>query len=110
MNTSRRSTVYVKDPRRARRVRRRGAGASMLARQVDRVIREPEGDFIDREIGVRNVLQRKRCCHSVAAEERHAAVLVHGQIPDLEPLGRDLFLEALGQSDLVDQNGVVNDC
>src|SRR4051812_20593473 len=75
----------------------------MLARQVDRAVLKPELDAFGREVGVGDHLLEDGMTIAVLAGELGAAVGIDRQLPDLEFLARDLFLEALRERDLVEE-------
>src|SRR6266849_5729711 len=75
--------------RRPRRMPPARASRSVLARQVDHVVREVERDFIEREVGERDFLRENDVVIAVVAGECCGIVGTDDELPDLKPLGRD---------------------
>jgi hypothetical protein len=59
----------------------------VLAWQLDRVVRKPQRNYLEREIGERDVLGEDYVAVAVFADERCGVVRSDRERPDLEPLG-----------------------
>ena len=73
----------------------------MLAREVDHIVREPECNFVKREICERDALSIDDIPVKIPANERGGAVGTHGERLDLERLSGDVFLRALAYGNRV---------
>ena len=80
-----------------------GHAGSMLAWQIDHVVREPQRNFVDRKIGVLDVLRVNDVVVTIAANQRCGSVFMHRQLPDLEFFGGDFLLVELATGDRVEQ-------
>jgi len=59
----------------------------MLARQVDRIVSEPQLDLVERKVGEGNGLSRNDVAVAVVAGERASAVMKYRKFPHLKRLG-----------------------
>ena len=73
----------------------------MFARQVDHIIREPECDFVKREIRVLDLFREHDIVISILASKRGGTVGPHYEFPYLELLSGDTFVVGLDQGDFV---------
>ncbi len=74
---------------------------SVLARQVDHVVSEIQRDFIQREIGVLDLLGVHDIAVAIVARQRGAPVGTHGEFPCLKLLGGDSLVVGLDDRDFV---------
>jgi len=70
---------------------------------VDYVVGKVQRDFIQREIGVLDLLGKHDVAVAIVARERGASVGTHGEFPDLEFLGGDSVVVRLDERDFVQQ-------
>ena len=84
-------------PRMPARAKRR----SVLAWQVDDVVGEVQGDFIQREIGVLDLLGEHDVAIAIVARERRGSVGTYGELPDLKFLGGNSLVVGLNDRDFV---------
>src|SRR5271165_732594 len=76
---------------------------SVFARQVDDVVHEIEGDFVERKIGELDLLRKHGAAIAVLTRELGRAVGSDFQRPHLKLLGCDAFVVGLDQRDFVQQ-------
>ena len=74
---------------------------SVLARHVDHVVGEVQCDFIQRKIGVLDLLAEHDIAVAIVARKRGGSVGTHGEFPDLKFLGGDTLVVGLNDRDLV---------
>jgi len=74
---------------------------SILAWQVDDVVGEVQSDFIQRKIGVLDLLGEDDVAVAIVARKRSGAVGTHGEFPDLKFLGCNSLVVGLNDRDLV---------
>src|SRR5208337_4225526 len=80
--TAKNKTAPARTPARAKRW-------SVLARQVDHVVREIQCDFIQRKIGVLDLLGERDVAVAIVARKRSGSVGTYGELPDLKFFGGD---------------------
>jgi hypothetical protein len=68
---------------------------------VDDVVGEVQGDFIQREIGVLDLLREYDIAVAVVARKRSGSVGTYGEFPDLKFLGGNSFVVGLNDRDFV---------
>jgi hypothetical protein len=76
---------------------------SVLAWQVDNVVGEMQRDFIQREIGVLDLLGEHDIGVAIVARKRGGSVGTHGEFPDLKFLGGDSLVVGLDDRDFVEK-------
>jgi len=76
---------------------------SVLARQVDYVVREIPCDFIQRKIGVLDLLGEHDVAVAIVARQRSGPVGTHGELPDLKFLGGDSLVVGLDDRNFVQE-------
>jgi len=74
---------------------------SVLARQVDYPVGEIQRDFIQRKIGVLNLLGEHDVAVAIIAGERSGSVGTYGEFPDLKFLGGNSLVAGLNDRDFV---------
>ena len=74
---------------------------SVLAWQMDHVVSEIQRDFIQREIGVLDLLGEHDVAISIVARKRSGSVGTYGELPDLKFLGGDSLVVGLNDRDFV---------
>jgi len=74
---------------------------SVLAWQVDHVVGEIQRDFIQREIGVLDLLGEHDVAVAIVARKRGGSVGTHGEFPDLKFFGGDTLVVGLNDRNLV---------
>ena len=75
----------------------------MLAWQVDDVVGEVQGDFIQRKIGVLDFFGEHDVAVAIVAGKSSGSVGTYGELPDLKFLGRNSLVVGLNDRDLVQQ-------
>jgi len=76
----------------------------VLARQVDRVVGEPEGDFCNRKVGVGDRLGENGMSVAVfATEGRGVAGQINGEFPNLKFFADNSLFASLRESDFVEK-------
>src|SRR5688500_10270114 len=103
MRTAGSSSATVFGGVRSRRHSRPGEARSMLAREIDRAIREPERDRVEREVSVGNLFRENHDVIPVLADQRPGSVRANGQFPYLELLRGQAAIVRLDKRDLVEQ-------
>jgi hypothetical protein len=68
---------------------------------VDHVIGETQRDFIQREIGVLDVLGEDDIAVAIVARKRGGSVGTHGEFPNLKFFGGDMLVVGLNDRDFV---------
>lgn len=86
----------ARTPARAKRQR-----WSILAWQVDDVVREVQCDFIQREIRVLDLLGEDDVAVAIVARKRTGPIGTYGEFPDLKFLGGNSLVVGLNDRDLV---------
>ena len=76
---------------------------SVLAGQMDHVVGEIQCDFIQREIGVLDLLGEHDVAVAIVAGERSGSVGTHGELPDLKFLGGNSLVVGLNDRDFVEK-------
>src|ERR1700687_6436358 len=74
---------------------------SVLAWQMDHVVSEIQRDFIQREIGVLDLLGEHDVAIAIVARKRSGSVGTYGEVPDLKFLGGDSLVVGLNDRDFV---------
>jgi hypothetical protein len=74
---------------------------SILAWQVDNVVSEVQSDFIQREIGILDLLGEHNIVVAIVARKRCGAVRAYGELPDLKFLGGKSLVVRLNDRDFV---------
>src|ERR1017187_7023950 len=74
---------------------------SVLAWQMDHVVSEIQRDFIQREIGVLNLLGEHDVAVAIIARKRSGSVGTYGEFPDLKFLGGNSLVVGLNDRDFV---------
>src|ERR1019366_7458865 len=70
---------------------------------MDHVVGEVQGDFIQRKIGVLDVLREHDVAVAIVARKRSGSVGTYGELPDLKFLGGDSLVVGLNDRDLVEK-------
>ena len=78
---------------------------SILTRQQNCVVGDVELDLVQREVRERNSLGEDSLAIAILAGEHRRMIRLHGQLPKLKFFGRNGFLEALRERDLVEKPG-----
>src|SRR5208282_4259840 len=74
---------------------------SILAGQMDHVVGKIQGDFIQREIGMLDLLREHDVAVAIVARKRSGSVGTYGELPDLKFLGGNSLVVGLNDRDLV---------
>jgi len=77
--------------------------SSILAGQVDNVVCEIQRDFIQREIGVFDLLGEHDVAVAIVACKSSGSVGTYGEFPDLKFLGGDSLVVRLNDRDFVEK-------
>jgi hypothetical protein len=78
-----------------------GFALSVLARQVDYVVGKVQCDFIQRKIGVVDLLGEHDVAVAIVARKRSGTVGTYGKVPDLKFLGGNCLVVRLNDRDFV---------
>jgi len=68
---------------------------------MDHVVSEIQGDFVQREIGVPNLLGEHDVAIAIVACKRSGSVETYGEFPDLKFLGSNSLVVGLNDRDFV---------
>src|ERR1017187_3748227 len=66
---------------------------------MDHIVGEVQGDFIQRKIGVLDLLGKHDVAVAIVARKRSGSVGTYGELPDLQFLGGDGLVVGLNDSD-----------
>ncbi len=75
----------------------------MLAGQVNHVVGEIQGDFIEREVGIVDLLRQDGVAVAVAACQRCGLVGTYNQLPDLEFRRSHALVIGLNDGDFIEE-------
>ena len=78
-------------------------GGLVLARQVDHVVGEVEGNFIQRKVRELDFFREHDVAVAVIAGQRSGPVGTHGEFPDLKFLGGNSFVVRLNDRDFIEE-------
>jgi hypothetical protein len=74
---------------------------SVLAGQMDHIVGKVQSDFIQRKIGVLDLLGEHDVAVAIVARKRSGSVGPYGELPDLKFLGGDSLVVGLNDRDFV---------